>query len=83
MPIYTYRCPNCGHEWDEVRSLTEESQASVDPCPVCTEGASGPAGLSPGQPVPVVGTKVPSSFSVKFVGSGWTPTYYPNQRGNK
>jgi hypothetical protein len=81
MPTYTYRCPE-GHEWDEIRSI-EGSEASEAPCPVCMEATTGPAGLQPGQSIPTVGRKVPSTFSVSFKGRGWTPTFYPNTRGNK
>ena len=32
MPMYDYRCPNCGHEFDELRRHAERAHA---PCPEC------------------------------------------------
>lgn len=81
MPTYTFRC-NEGHEWDEQRTLDEESKTSLTPCPVCTDATSGPAGLISGQALPPEhGKKVPSSgVSVHFVGRGWTPpSHFPGR----
>lgn len=78
MPTYTYRCPE-GHTWDEVRSI-EGSETSEAPCPVCTDAASGPAGLQSGQTLPAVGKKIPpTGVSAHFKGRGWTPKFYPNR----
>ena len=32
MPIYTYRCRECGHEFDKLRKMTDDS---VQKCEVC------------------------------------------------
>lgn len=82
MPTYTYQAP-CGHRWDEIRS-SEGSQVSETPCPTCLEAdrAQGELNSTRGLP-PTYGRKIPSTFSVSFRGRGWTPTFYPNQRGNK
>lgn len=36
MPLYAYRCPDCGHDFDDRRPIAERDSAS---CPVC--GAAG------------------------------------------
>ncbi len=46
MPTYQYRCDDCGHEFEEFQSMTEDA---IDVCPEC-EGhtrrlISGGAGL--------------------------------------
>lgn len=68
MPVYTYRC-SVGHEWDEVRSLSEDSQTSADPCPTCVEADP---------TVHPFGRKTVGQVSVKL-GRGFTPTFYPNR----
>jgi putative FmdB family regulatory protein len=32
MPTYHYKCPHCGHDFEEFQSITEEP---VDKCPEC------------------------------------------------
>lgn len=32
MPTYSYRCPECGHQYDRFQKITDESLA---PCPEC------------------------------------------------
>jgi len=32
MPTYQYRCDNCGHEFEEFQSMTEDP---IDVCPKC------------------------------------------------
>ena len=36
MPTYSYRCPDCGHEYDRFQKITDETRPS---CPEC--GATG------------------------------------------
>ena len=36
MPIYVYRCPNCGHQFDKMQPF---SAANVYPCPSCNAEA--------------------------------------------
>lgn len=35
MPIYEYRCDQCGHEFEEMRRITDES---LPPCHKCQSG---------------------------------------------
>ena len=75
MPIYTYRC-EAGHEWDEVRSVSEEAQVSADACATCMEAAR----AAGGEEGPVVrGRKVVSQAAVHFHGRGFTPTFFTNR----
>jgi len=32
MPTYQYRCPECGHEFEEFQSMTEKA---IEVCPKC------------------------------------------------
>ncbi len=32
MPTYQYRCPHCGHEFEEFQSITDDP---IDTCPKC------------------------------------------------
>jgi len=32
MPLYSYRCPRCGHQFEELKSFSEEAFAT---CPAC------------------------------------------------
>jgi putative FmdB family regulatory protein len=32
MPTYQYRCPECGHEFEEFQSMTEDA---IETCPKC------------------------------------------------
>ncbi|MCP4683951.1 MAG: zinc ribbon domain-containing protein [bacterium] len=32
MPTYQYRCPDCGHEFEEFQSMTEDP---IETCPKC------------------------------------------------
>ncbi len=32
MPTYAYRCPKCGHEYDKLQKISDDSLAS---CPEC------------------------------------------------
>ncbi|MCU1422469.1 MAG: FmdB family transcriptional regulator [Microbacteriaceae bacterium] len=34
MPTYSYRCANCGHEFDQYQSFTDDA---LTVCPVCGE----------------------------------------------
>lgn len=71
MPLYAYRCPTCGHKWDEFRSI-EGSETSEERCERCaqTEGL-----------VPQHGTKVPGLGSVSVPGG--TPIHFPGKKENK
>lgn len=46
MPTYQYRCPHCGHEFEEFQSMSEDP---IDVCPTCGKTPqrliSGGAGL--------------------------------------
>lgn len=33
MPIYTYECRSCRHEWDEIRNMRDGNKSTV--CDVC------------------------------------------------
>ena len=35
MPTYTYNCKNCGHEFTEIRKLSEREIPINSPCPEC------------------------------------------------
>lgn len=37
MPIYEYRCDQCGHEFEEMRRITDET---LPPCHKCASGAT-------------------------------------------
>jgi hypothetical protein len=82
-PLYTYRCAQ-GHEWDEVRGVSEDSSVSTDPCQTCVEAAEHYLGdkLPEGDLASYAGKKVPAQVSVKLSGPGFTPTFYPH-RDNK
>jgi len=43
MPTYEYRCPKCGHEFEEFQKITSKPEA---PCPKC--GATAERLLSAG-----------------------------------
>lgn len=32
MPTYTYKCPSCGHEYEKIQKMTDNSRAK---CPQC------------------------------------------------
>ena len=34
MPIREYQCPNCGHQWEELR----RGQSHAEKCPECSGG---------------------------------------------
>ena len=36
MPIYEYRCENCGHEFDTLQKVSDEP---LKDCPACSESA--------------------------------------------
>jgi hypothetical protein len=76
VPEYTYRCPQ-GHEWDEFRSVKEDSQESTEACAACVEVAAAQPDL-----IPQHGRKiVPTGVSARFVGAGWTPKFYRDRKG--
>ena len=78
MPTYRYRCPQ-GHEWEELRSITADTATSQDACPTCVEAANaeGIAHLD----AELIGKQVPpSSVSVHFKGTGWTPKFYRDKQ---
>ena len=79
MPTYTYRA-DCGHEWDEVRSLAEDSQTSAGPCPTCLED-TGSSHEPPGSQAQHGRKIVPTGVSAHFKGAGWTPKFYRNRMG--
>lgn len=33
MPLYEYKCPSCGHEWEDLRRMSDENPK----CPKCGE----------------------------------------------
>lgn len=35
MPIYKYQCERCGHNFDEMLSITAGEKRETDPCPEC------------------------------------------------
>lgn len=37
MPIYTYNCSSCGHEFDDMKSIDERNEPKTLPCPKCCE----------------------------------------------
>jgi len=37
MPIYEYRCPGCGHEFEEMRRMSESGGGAC--CPECGQTA--------------------------------------------
>lgn len=82
MPIYTYKCAQ-GHTWDEVRPY-EGSETSEEPCRTCLEAADRIGVEVYNEELPgLAGKKVPAQFGVSFRGNGFTPTFYPNRKGNK
>ena len=46
MPTYEYRCPSCGHEYEQIQKITDQARAK---CPECGKAGerliSGGAGL--------------------------------------
>lgn len=35
MPTYEYICKNCGHQFEQVRSIREHDEKPKPPCPKC------------------------------------------------
>lgn len=47
MPVYDYKCKNCGHTFDKVLSISKRNQPESQPCPSCGKHEVGIAvGLS-------------------------------------
>lgn len=46
MPTYGYRCPKCGHEFEKLQKITDESRARCPECDTMAERLiSGGAGV--------------------------------------
>jgi hypothetical protein len=84
VPIYTYECEQ-GHRWEEFWNTHEGSEVSKEPCASCLEAADRlGVELEDEMIRDYAGRKVPSKgVRAIFRGIGWTPTFNPNQRGNK
>lgn len=37
MPLYSYACNNCGHQWEESRKYEDRDYPLSEPCPECEE----------------------------------------------
>lgn len=35
MPIYAYTCAGCGHEFDQLKSISARAEPTAEPCPQC------------------------------------------------
>ena len=35
MPLYSYKCSDCGYEWDEFRTISERNEPINHPCSRC------------------------------------------------
>jgi hypothetical protein len=82
MPIFTYQCSK-GHRWEELRTRSEGSEVSEEPCRACMERAYAYGHELLDIDLPdFAGKKVPSSVSAVFHGQH-TPTFYPNRKENK
>lgn len=69
MPLYSYICSNCSHEWEELWSTFQEAE-QLEPnllCPKCQE-----SGVKRKLGMPIV----------KFKGGGWTPNGGGNRNYN-
>lgn len=66
MPIYTYRCEKCGHEFEELKKMT-------DPNPPCPKVAT-----TEDSPVVCDGStkKLITGGSFHLKGSGWASDGY-------
>jgi len=65
MPLYSYGCENCGHEFDDVKSINDRDQPLGEPCPECGDTGGVQRKLSSARIVSGVGdfrAKVPDVF---------------------
>jgi len=67
MPIFTYRCQECGEGFDLLQSFKETDEAKTLPCP--REECGGTA------------WRVPTTFAAKVTRG--TPLHYPNRKENR
>ena len=61
MPIYEYKCPDCGHEAEELVKMSDPDP----PCPECKA-----------EEKDVLMEKAVSKGSFKLQGGGWAKTGY-------
>lgn len=64
MPLYSYRCPQCGRQEDRALRLSESDDPQF--CPSC----------SLYEPAPQQMEKLATSAALAFKGDGWTPKHY-------
>ncbi len=69
MPIYEYKCENCGHEFEEMLHFSERDNPINDPCPFPTCAGKVHLKMSLG------------SFHLK--GSGWYKDGYGKRNASK
>lgn len=65
MPLYAYVCNNCGHEFDDVKSIDDRDLPLMEPCPECDTSGGLQRKLSSAKIVSGVGDfrrKVPDAF---------------------
>lgn len=65
MPLYTYNCEACEHNFDEVLPIDDRYKPEGEPCPVCATSGTVKKGIGSPRIVAGVGDfrrKVPDVF---------------------